>query len=175
MILFLLLISNLFAANDLTVQKLTINAGASESVLPTTRGTAFQALKTDGAGTLSWAAPIRFTALINYVTGNMPITSGNYVTSGGTLQIDYAMCAFSSSANGVYVVNLDSWTAAGGWVNRASVRMAINPTSVHTSFIPGTILMTGIAANTTMQFRFTAPANITADSNDYYHLGITEF
>jgi hypothetical protein len=53
--------------------------------------------------------------------------------------------------------------------------MAINPTSVHTSFIPGTILMTGIAANTTMQFRFTAPANITADINDYYHLGITEF
>ncbi len=173
-LLLLFVCLNLYATNDLATQALNINAGAAQSAFPLTRGTSGQFLQTNGSGTLSWAAPVRVTKLIDYATGPMPLTSANYTTIGGNLRFDVSGSCNPGSISMSWI-NFETNINAAGWVNRGQLGIWTNVTNAHVNTIPRTFIITGVAAASNVQVRLSMNADCNNDVNDFFDVTVTEY
>jgi len=174
MALLLLVLSSLFAANDMAVKGLTINGPTAGSTFPTTRGTAGQFLKTNGTGTLSWGAPMVVSLILTPSGGALPKTSSTYTTLGGTIRLDVTGSFYCTAVNTSTIDVLTSINA-GAYASRGQMSQWCATTGQHIIRIPRTYLITGLAAGTTIAVQLTNIANATIDVNDYHSILLTEF
>ena len=107
-------------------------------------------------------------------TGSSIISTGNFTTYGGTLEILASGGGYSSSSTLLVVTVYITDSSGNNLYTLGDLTTYINETNSHRSLLPRTFVKTGVPAGTYM-IKFVADSTTVIDSGDYYSCTVNEW